>query len=1246
MNRLLLIAALLLSTSIGFGQTVLATVTGTIADATGAVIADVPVILNNLENGSVFRASSSATGNFTVSQLPIGDYDLSISAPGFKTYAHTKFHLSAGQTMREDVVLEIGQNTESVTVTAEASLLKTESSELSHNVTLAQMNNLPLLQVGVSNQGFRDPFSAVRLVPGVRYAQTGTANSMVINGTPANSVQFRLDGQTQGALSANLAGAVGQHQPSVDAIEEVAIQTSNFAAEYGTAGGAVINMVSKSGTNQYHGTVYDYMRNEALDAHQPYTGNRNKVRQHDWGFTFGGPVKIPYLYDGKNKTFFFWNYEQFKNKQIITTGATTVPIQAYRDGDFSNLIAQENRLLNIANPKYVSATATPNEPQRVPYTDPAGRTIPSGTIFDPLDTQIASGQTIRNPFLGNRIPLTRFDRTSNKVLGLVPLPQGINSARGQAGSNYQAPYDQTRTSTIPSIKIDQNIGDKNKVSFYVSETKTETPRSPTGADNYPDLITASIKSFSAATSARINWDYTATSRLLLHFGVGWNDIDFLLTSPRASYDSMGELGLRTTSDKLFPRLVISPTAVPIPTALGGMSALGTTSGSSTFERRPAGNMSATYVTGGHTIKIGGEYRIEKYPSYNFASTAGVYTFGTNYTTQTSLQGVSGAQGFAGFELASFLLGGMSGVTMNAPTAASTSKSQTSMFLQDNWKVTRKLTLDYGIRWDYGTYAKEQYGRYSSFDPNIPNPSAAGRLGARAFEATCKCTFAANYPYAIGPRLGFAYQIDRKTVVRGGVGIVYDATTTVSGGPVNAGFAASTGFGQITGLFQDGTPAAVNPVWPTFDPAASQAVGNVVPQPFNLDPNAGRSPRLLQWNFTVQREINRDLVIEAAYVANRGVWWEANGLKAQNLLSADVLRGYGFTNLTSSTEASLLTTNVGALTTTQRAALAARGVTGVPYSNFPTATQTVRQSLLPFPQFSGNSVQGAPLGNTWYDSLQVTLNKRFSHGLTFNLNYNWSKNLDLMNSPDVFNRQLGKNLATNDLPHQLRLTAQYQIPETTRTGLPVLSNKFVSYAVSGWGLGVYLNYQSAELVGRPASAGLTPISQFLGRGPGTAQLKKNTDGSYMNPWSVNWTDYNGTVHTDPIDINCHCFDMTKNVVLNPAAWENVPDGQWAANMSSIRSFRGIRAPTENANLSRNFRFGKEGRYNLNVRVEFTNIFNRLRYPAVSLGTSFQDNARPFTSGQFIGLYTAGFGTMNPTTGTAGARQGTFIGRFTF
>lgn len=1235
MNRVLF-AALLLSASLSFGQTGLATVTGTITDATGAVLADAPVEIKNLANGQVFTAASSSSGNYTLSQLPIGDYDLTVKVTGFKTYSHTSFHLAAQQTMREDVVLEVGQTTESVTVTAEASLLKTETSQVVQNVTLSQLNNLPVLVVGATASGFRDPFAAARLAPGIQYTNgqpgaTAVIAQMVVNGTPANTYNTRLDGITTNPTGPRNIGAQQQTQPSVDAIEEVAIQTSNFAAEFGTAGGAMINMVSKSGTNTYHGSVYDYVVNEALNAHQPYLATRNKIRQHDWGFTLGGPFKLPKVYDGTNKSFFFFSFERF-NQQNVVVSSSSVPTASYRAGDFSSLITAENRLMTTAQGN---------------ATDALGRTIASGTIFDPNTQQInaANGRAYRDPFVGNRVPVSRFDPISVKVLPLVPLPQGPNFERGIATGNYTGTFDSSRTSRIPSVKIDQNIGSKGRLSFYFQYTQTTTPRTAAGADPLPDNITAGVLAMADGYTSRLNYDYTATPRLLVHIGVGWNDAVLYLESPVNNYDSFKELGLTgQTLTRYFPRIV---TGVNGNTAIGGMSNLGTTFPTKSYERRPAANASATYVTGGHTYKFGLDYRLEKYPNYVLTNTNGTYTFAENMTEQPSLLGVATNQGFDGFQFASFLLGGMSANSQNAPIALSNIKSQTALFAQDTWKVTRKLTLDYGIRWDYGTYSAEQYGRNGSIGLAVPNASAAGRLGATQFEATCKCNFAANYPYAIGPRLGVGYQLNQKTVLRAAFGVVYNATSTAVGSSSNS--AASNAFpgnsGQTTGLFRDGMPASVRAVWPSFDANVGQGIGSVVGMPALLDPNAGRPARLLQWNIGVQRELNRNLVVEANYVANRGVWWTANGLAPLNALSQDRLRALGFNDFTSTAEASLLTTLVSGLSTAQRSTLAARGITGLPYSNFPS-NQNVRQSLLDYPQYTGSGLAGAPLGNTWYDSLQVTATQRFSRGLSFNVNYNWAKNLDTTSFiSDTFNRGVSKNLSNNDRPHALRFTVQYEVPQLRNSSHALLGNRWVAQALSGWSIGTFMSYQSAGLLARPTSNGTLPISQFLGRGPGNAQLKKNADGSYMNPWSVNWIDNSGAQRTDPIDINCHCFDPTKNQVLNPLAWENIPNGQWGADQSALRFYRGTRLPDENANFARNFRF-KEGRVTLNVRVDFNNVFNRMRLPNPSVAGNFATPPTRFTTGASAGLYSGGFGTYNVLGGLLGQRNGTFVARVTF
>lgn len=1224
-----------------FGQTDRGTITGTITDPAGAVVASAPVEAKNADTGQVFPVVSTATGNFTVPQLPPGPYELSVSLPGFKKYERKGLTLSPTQIMRIDIALEVGSSTESVTVTAEATLLKTESGELAHNVTVSQMQNLPILAVGgnggTATSGFRDPFALALLIPGVQYI----ANSqMIVNGTPDDTIQIRVEGQT----ASDTGGGrqyTGRSQPSVDAIQEVAVQTSNFAAEFGAVGGGIFNVTMKSGTNQYHGSAYDYAVNEILNAHQPYTGLRNAQKRHDYGGTLGGPVQIPKLYNGQNKTFFFWGFEQFRENLLVSVPPAvlgvptppTVPIPAYRNGDFSQVIIGSG--VNGA-PRNVQVGGAD-------YRDPLGRLTPSGTIFDPRTerTVTANGQSflVRDPFPGNRIDPTRFDKVALNIQKLLPLPQGPTA--NQLGQNYQNSWVSHRTSEIPSLKIDQSVGDKGKLSFYWSTTGTESQySSPNGnMEGFPTPITVARGTFIHNKTIRLNYDHTLSPTLLLHLGAGYSSEDFDDHSPSLGYDALKELGLKgATVNRQFPQFVALGTTI----ATGGMSSIGVSIQGTSAEQRPSGNTSLTWVRSNHTYKLGAEWRQEGYISKSFSNVAGSYTIAApigqqQSTAQTALQGITTSQGSTGFGYANFLLGQVNNVTLSVPTALKTGKSQWGLFLQDTWKATRKLTLDYGVRWDYGGYAREQYGRSGNFSPTVPNPSAAGRLGGTIYEATCNCNFVPNYPYAVGPRLGIAYQINSKTVVRGGFGIVYTSTGTTSGSSTNSATSGTPGYAQWAFQLQDGVPANVAPKWPAFDPGVNPTPGTVSGSPSTyLDPNATRPARQAQWSVGIQREISRNLVVEASYVANRGVWWPITSttsyLSSINDVSESLLAAYGF-KVGNLDDGRLLTTNLANLTAAQRATLIARGINpSGPYAGYPL-TQTVRQSIRPYPQFStGIAPQQAPLGKTWYDALQTTVTKRFSRGLSLNANYTWSKALDLMSSPDVFNRGMGKDLTTNDLPHQLRLSAQYVVPKI-RAGSGILSNKFLQFALADWGVGWYMSYQSALTLNRPTNTTANPISNWLGRGPGSAQL---IDGQSL--WSTDWVDNDGKRRTDPIDINCHCYDPTKTIVLNRNAWANIPDVQWGAQQTTIRQFRGIRMPQENINFSRDFRVKERVRFQ--IRAEFTNAFNRLRLPQPTVG-SFTSQAT-----QVNGIYTGGFGTITPSGGTANSRTGLLIARIQF
>jgi hypothetical protein len=1250
-----LLALLISTVACAFAQTGTGTLTGTVTDQTGAVLADVTVQAKQVDTGTMVTGATSATGAYTIPQLRVGEYEITIEHAGFKAYKRAGISLSISQILRLDVQMEVGSTSDSVTVTAEASLLKTDSGQMVTNLAPAQVQSLPLLPVGTF---IRDPFALSNTVAGVLQTFTGTR----VNGLGQTSIQYRLEGEVLGQVS--FAGITTRTQPSPDAIEEVAVQTSNIPVEFGAASGAVYNVSIKSGTNQLHGTVYDYAVNEVLNAWDPATHTRNRVRRHDYGFNIGGPVRIPKIYNGTNKTFFFFNWEQYRDSQkAYATTLPTVPTQAYRDGNFGGLFA----VTNSANLSRGPATLSNGTAAGVhDFRDPLGNTIKLGTVFDIRSQQTVlctaavaadctAGQSVnvRSPFVNNVVPTTLLDPVSLASLKYVPLPNNSTSLI----NNYQVPIPTSRITSSPALKVDQNIGSRGRVSFTYTQNKTVSAVQTLGnlAEGFPEPVSRNTGTYEMGPAYRMNMDFTIRPTINYHLGLGYSLFEFETKPLTTDYNAQTDIGLRgATANRNFPFFNLGGQTTP---ATGGMNTLGTPGQTGNFERRPSITNAVTWVNGNHTVKVGGDFRLDMLPNFGYGNANGNFCFGntggacTNNgsTWNPALLNITGFQGNSnvGFPFANFLLGSVTDVTLAVPINHRRSKQQWGTFIQDSWRVRRNLTIDAGIRWDYGTYTREDYGRLGALSLTEPNTSAQNHPGGLIYEATCKCNFAKNYPYAIGPRLGAAYTINSKTVIRGGFGLAYGSTPVVGGVAQNSATSPAVTNGDEVFKLRDGIPASIAPAWPVYLSGIGLPINSVANAPVLIDPNAGRPDRTLQWNVGIQREITRDFVIEVSYVGNRGVWQATptTGAVVQdfNAISEQQLAKYNL-KVGDIADGNLLQQT---LTLASASALAQKGI-GRPYPNY-SGTQTVLQSLKPFPQYSNNITPAAPLGKSWYDSLQINMTKRYSHGLQLTANYTFSKNLIYASSPDVFNRANGKDIASGanfNPPQVLRISFSYQTPRPTAS-MPILGNRVVALAVKDWQIAGAMFYQTGTYLGRPSNVATNPISRWLGRGPGGAQLKQNADGSYMSPWSVNWTDLDGNKRTDPLDIDCHCFDPEKTQVLNPAAWESIPDGTWGAQTQQLPFFRNARRPAESANFARNFRFGPESRFNLQVRVEFTNIFNRKFVPTpqgpnlnytTPLGLS-PDGRNISGFGSFSNLRNAGaFGNTQ--------RSGQFIARFSF
>jgi hypothetical protein len=508
---------------------------------------------------------------------------------------------------------------------------------------------------------------------------------------------------------------------------------------------------------------------------------------------------------------------------------------------------------------------------------------------------------------------------------------------------------------------------------------------------------------------------------------------------------------------------------------------------------------------------------------------------------------------------------------------------------------------------------EIWNRNSMFGPTIPNPSAGGLRGGMIYEGygkgRCDCKFIPAYPYAIGPRLGAAYQLTPKTVLRGGWGVVYGNLATyqyftnsaILGVGIDQLSFTAPAFGEPGVTLRNGliyNPSDLYRV--TLDPGARPTAGQVNSPNYYLDPNAGRPGRIQQWNLNLQREVMKDLVVEAAYVGNRGVWLTgATGLVSMNAISDQRLAAFGL-NRNNPADQQLLTSRIDS-------PLAISRGFKPPYAGFP-AGQTVAQSLRPFPQFSsGLSPMWAPLGNNWYDSLQVKATKRYSRGLDFTAAFTWAKEeVTGQGVNDVFNRDNQKSLASTSQPFLFVVAFNYELPKVTE-------NRIVRNIVGGWTWGGLFRYTSGTPIPVPSSqANLNALvfqSTRMNRVPGEPLFLK--------------------------DLNCHCIDPNKDFFLNPKAWSDVPQGQWGYSAPYYNDYRYARVPSEQLSLGRMFRL-KE-RYRFQVRAEFFNVFNRVVMPTPSAGNPLQTPSR---NSAFVP--TAGFGRIDASS-VSGQRNGQIVAR---
>jgi len=1254
-HRVVAIVGLFVFTLSAFAQTDRGTLTGTVSDTSGAVIPGVPIEAKNIQTGATYEAGSSETGNYTLAQLPAGTYELTALLPGFKKFVRTGVIVSVATVLRIDITLDVGGTGESVTVESASPLLKTESGEVSHNLTTDQVNNLPVLTLSASVGqastlgNVRNPLQVLNLLPGASFAND---NQLRVNGMPSATQAIRIEGQD--ATNGRHRQYNQQVQASVEAIQEVAVQTSNYAAEFGQAGGGYFNYTMRSGTNQYHGGVYDYFVNEALNAGTPFTDRisagdtaragqhiRNTQRKNDYGLNVGGPIWLGNLYNGHGKSFFFFNFEQFRETQFINTGIATVPTLAYRRGDFSQALLPQL----IMNGQ--------------PAVDPLGRPVFGNAVYDPRTTRLAAdGSRIRDQFPSNTIPAELMDPVALKIQSMIPLPTNNNLV-----NNYQIPgYTNFRHTTIPSFKIDHNFNDKNHLSWYFHQTRTVSP----SANGFTQPFTEAIAQNEVNYTTRLNYDRTISPTTMLHVGLGYFQADW----PQALRDfDQSQLGwAKNYYVNMFPNIAGIFNAVR-----GGFSP---NMGATLLDKylkdiKPTANTNLTMVKGNHSYKMGGELIIEGFPTVTYSRATGVYTFSAQ---QSGLPWEDGQplNGTTGFGYASFLLGYANSMNLAQVTNVRMGNHSVAGYVQDSWKVTRKLTLEYGLRYDYVTLLKEQYGRMQSADFKAPNPLVNNLPGSVIYEATCKCSFNKNYHYAFGPRYALAYQIGAagKTVLRLGSGIIYGTAPNLGNLSRSVGdfyTLGVPGYGLTKYQLADGNPFGAgnrfgNPeiFFPDFRQKYPYEIapGLRPPQsPFiSIDRSAGRPPRQIHWSIGLQRQVTNNLMVEASYVGNRGVWWTAPLLAKENYnaLTPESLKATWGLDITNAADRALLTTPIRS-----PQVIASFPYLANPnnvYPGFPS-DQRLIQALRPHPQWVGvPPFMGPELGKTWYDSLQAKATQRLSRGLTGQVAFTWQKEFVLGTGTDtsyltpgnviindVFDYDQNKQVSPFSRPLMLVFAFNYTTPGLNSGSN--LASKVLSSVVRDWTIGSVLRYQSGEVLRVPASN--NNLLTQLGRGPDN------------NPatWGGGTTLFN-RVDGKPLmlkDPNCHCIDPTKDLVLNPDAWVDAAPGQFGKTAPYLNDYRWQRQPAESMSLGRTFFVNREHNVKFDVRAEFYNVFNRLFLQSpepVKLsggGGGILAGANPAapTTRNNQNQLTGGYGYVNWVNGSGSQpRAGQVVARVTF
>lgn len=992
-----------------YAQSFTASVRGTITDDTGAAVPAAKVVVTDADRGTIFRGEADGAGRYTVTALPPGNYILTIEASGFKKFSSGKFTVAVQQQATVDARLQVGDVNTTIEVEGSASLLNTTISNLGQVIDNQTILKLPNLA--------RNSMSLTYLTPGVvgSGGRRGDSNTnFVANGSRNSTSDVLVDGVTVTTVEQNSGISDLKFSPSIDVVQEFKIQTNFFSAEFGQTGGAVVNMVTRSGTNDFHGTGYYFLRDAALNANDWFSNRAGRAlpafHRDQYGGVLGGPVI-------KNKTFFFGAYEYTK-QESPTSAVISVPTQLQKAGDFSQTFNAQGQLMQLFNP-FATVTA-------------------------------ANGTITRQPIAGNIIPASQMDPVAVKALSFVPNPNQAGAAFTNT-ANWFGQGVNTSTAHQSTIKMDHNFNAAHRFSGRWSNSRGSGTNPNLFGEGNPAYYTGGVNGTNTQSVVG-DYTYVANPTTLFTFRYGWTYSDFFRNPFFDSFDptSLGfASNIKTTATNLvFPRF-----------RPDGFQEFGT-EGYWIMDREEgvhhwSGAMSKTL--GGHNLKAGGERRFNQLDYLQPGFPSGGYSFGRGVTCLDRFS----CPGNQGNGLATMLLGWTTGSNYHIEPKAFSRSAYWGFYVQDDWKITRNLTINLGLRYDFDVPRWEVLDRYSYWDLNAQSSVRAQGYDTRGVikfvDSNRRSPFDADMNNW-QPRVGFAYAPNSKTSVRGGYGLFYTLSRATVFGRPGTGFTIDSP--AIWTLDSNATLNArlANP-FPNgilLPPGREQGDNTLLGfGASTILPSNNRNPEYHSWNLSIQRELPLKSVLEINYTGSRGT--------------------HLFMPIT--TLSPLHPTYWGLGRTALNATVANPffGQIADSRSIYSRSTVVQHRLLRPMPHFEGTGVGTAEpaRGDSNYHALQVKWEKRYSAGLTFLGHYTWSKMIDNIshtsgnvnwlgggtNIQNIWDLRGERALSAHDVAHRIVLTGAYELPMGRGRKFGTNMNRFVNWFVGGWDLSGMALFQS-------------------------------------------------------------------------------------------------------------------------------------------------------------------------------------------